>query len=556
MSPIKFSDENRQDRSLERVRVKEGEESARKIAEDFSLPYLNLAMRPIQHEALEIVPEREARQANLAVILKKSGALTVALRDPENPDAKNIVQNLEKRFEAVHIFISSLHSLEKAWGRYKREGASKKISGHVAISARVLDDFQQKITSLADLEGEIEDITKQKNASLIMELLLASALALRASDIHVEPSEEYIRLRLRIDGIMHDAAQFDSHVYKLLLSRIKLLSSMKLNIHNTAQDGRFSVSLGDQDIQIRTSVLPGEYGENIVMRVLNPESLLSIKQLGIRPDLLAVIGKYVERPNGMVLATGPTGSGKTTTLYAFLKKLQTPEVKIVTIEDPIEYHLTGISQTQVSPERGYTFASGLRSILRQDPDVILVGEIRDLETADIALQAALTGHLVLSTLHTNDAAGVVPRLSDIGASLTVVGPALGLAIAQRLVRRVCKKCVTFRKVTEQELAHLTQELSSLPKSIKLPKALTPDLEMAEPKGCEICANSGYKGRVGVYEALANTPEFEKFILTSPSVTEIREFVTGKGMTTLKQDGFLKVLEGVTTIKEVERVTGT
>ncbi|MCH8009398.1 MAG: type II/IV secretion system protein, partial [Chloroflexi bacterium] len=360
-----------------------------------------------------------------------------------------------------------------------------------------------------------------------------------ANQIHVEPSEEYIRLRLRIDGLMQDVAQFDAHVYKLLLSRIKLLSSMKLNIHNTAQDGRFSVTLGEAEIQIRTSVLPGEYGENIVMRVLNPEALLSVKELGIRPDLLAIIDKYLSRPHGLVLTTGPTGSGKTTTLYAFLKKLQTPEIKIVTIEDPIEYHLEGISQTQVSPERGYTFASGLRSILRQDPDVILVGEIRDLETADTALQAALTGHLVLSTLHTNDAAGVVPRLSDIGASLSTIGPALSLAIAQRLIRQVCKKCVTFRKVTEQELAHLTQELSGLPPSLKLSHTLTPDLKIAEPKGCEVCADSGYKGRIGVYEVLANTPEFEKFILTSPSITEIREFVIENGMTTFKQDGFLK-----------------
>ena len=555
MPPIKFEKEYHQERSIERVRVKEEEEFAKKIAEDFNLPYLNLALRPVQHAALEIIPEQEARQANLAVILKKGAALTVALRDPENPDAKNIIQNLKKRFEEVNIFVSSLHSLEKAWAKYKKEGEKKKISGHVAVSAKVVDEFQEKITSLTDLEREIGDIVKQKNASLIMELLLAAALRLDASDIHVEPSEEYIRLRLRIDGLMQDVTQFDAHVYKLLLSRIKLLSSMKLNIHNTAQDGRFSVTLGEIEIQIRTSVLPGEYGENIVMRVLNPASLLSVKDLGIRPDLLAIVEKHLARPNGMVLTTGPTGSGKTTTLYAFLKKFQTPEIKIVTIEDPIEYHLEGISQTQVSPERGYTFASGLRSILRQDPDVILVGEIRDLETADTALQAALTGHLVLSTLHTNDAAGVVPRLSDIGASLSTIGPALSLAIAQRLVRQVCKKCATFRKVTEQELAHLTQELSSLPPSVKLPKALTPDLEIAEPKGCDACTNSGYKGRIGVYEALVNTPEFEKFILTSPSITEIREFVIQNGMTTFKQDGFLKVLAGITTIEEVERITG-
>lgn len=553
--PIRFEGENFQERSIERVRVKEEEESAKSIAGDFGLPYLDLAMRPVQHEALEIVPEQEARQANLAVIVKKGSAITVILRDPENPDAKEIVQGLKKRFPEMHLFVSSSHSLEKAWSMYKKRAAKKEISGQVAVSPKAVDEFQEKITSLASLTESIRDVTEQKDVSLTMELLLAAALRLDASDIHIEPSEEYIRLRLRIDGLMQDAARFDAHVYKLLRSRIKLLSNMKLNIHNIAQDGRFSVALGQQDIQIRTSVLPGEYGENIVMRVLNPRSLLSVSELGIRPDLLSVIETHLARPNGMILTTGPTGSGKTTTLYAFLKKIQTPNVKIITVEDPIEYHLTGISQTQVAPERGYTFASGLRSILRQDPDIILIGEIRDLETADTALQAALTGHLVLSSLHTNDAAGVVPRLSDIGASTATIGPALSLAIAQRLVRLVCGKCKTFKKATAQELALFKKTLSNLPPAVRLSQDITPNLKIAQPKGCEACGNSGYKGRIGVYEALVNTPEFEKFILTSPSITEIRELVTARGMTTFKQDGFLKVLEGLTTIEEVERVTG-
>jgi len=543
---INFGEKKSQEHRLELIRVKEEEEVAKKTAEFFGLPYIDLAFKPVQREALEIIPEGEARRANLSVIQKRADSVGVALLDPENQYTKEIIENLRKKFKEISVFVVSARSLKKAWANYPTAEAKGKISGQVAISPKSLEQFKESITSISDLKKNVEMISLQKNVSSIVELLLASSLSLKASDIHVEPEEKNIHLRLRIDGLMHDVAQFDLRVYNLLLSRVKLLSAMKLNIHNIAQGGRFAVTFENFEIQIRSSILPGEYGENIVLRVLNPQSLLSIKELGIRDDLLKIIDKQILRPNGMILVTGPTGSGKTTTLYAFLKKLQKPESKIITVEDPIEYHLAGISQTQVAPEVGYTFSSGLRGILRQDPDIILIGEIRDLETADTALQASLTGHLLLSTLHTNDAAGVVPRLVDLGVNANAIGPALNMAIAQRLIRTVCGACCALEKATPEQLELFRVVLGDrLEKDLKLPVA----------RGCGACNNNGYQGRIGVFEILVSNIEFEKFIAPSPSITEIRNFLKETGMTSLRYDGFLKILQGITTLEEVNRVVG-
>ena len=274
-------------------------------------------------------------------------------------------------------------------------------------------------------------------------IILAGAVKLKASDIHIEPEEEQAKLRVRIDGMLQDALSLDNKIYKSIVSRIKLLAKLKLNVSDRPQDGRFSILFKETEIEIRASSLPSEYGESIVMRILDPNSLVNIESLGLRKDLVKIFNKEIKQPNGMIIVTGPTGSGKTTTLYAILKKLNNPKIKIITIEDPIEYHLKGISQTQVDPKKGYSFASGLRSIMRQDPDVILVGEIRDLETAKIALQAALTGHLVLTTLHTNNAAGTIARLQALGEKPVNIAPAINMAIAQRLVR----KAVSYTHLT-------------------------------------------------------------------------------------------------------------
>ena len=309
------------------------------------------------------------------------------------------------------------------------------------------------------------------------------------------------------------------------------------------------------DIEVRVSILPSEYGETIVMRLLDPREIKGgLNDLGIRPDLLEMLKNQLDKPTGAILTTGPTGSGKTTTLYAFIRYLNSPGSKIITIEDPIEYHITGISQTQVEPKKGYTFANGLRAIVRQDPDIILVGEIRDSETASIALQAALTGHLVLSTIHTNDAAGTIPRLIDIGITPQVIAPAIRIAMAQRLIRKLCPKCKKSRLTSSEELEKISAELTPLSKRFKLP-ALDKNLNIYEVVGCAACNNTGYQGRIGVFEAFNITNEMEKLILSSPPISAMQELAVKEGMVTMKQDAYLKLLEGITSPDEITRILG-
>jgi len=440
---------------------------------------------------------------------------------------------------------------------------SKKIIGEIEISPQILAETQKKIKNISDFKEKIEEFLK-KSVSEILEVILGGGISLRASDIHIEPEENQAKIRVRIDGILQDVMIFDLKTHQTFLSRIKLLSGIKLNITDRPQDGRFSVLLENLAIEVRASTLPAEYGESIVLRILNPKSLIEIEELGVRKDLLEIFKREIKRPNGMIIVTGPTGSGKTTTLYAFLKKIQKPEIKIITIEDPIEYHLKEISQTQISPEKGYDFASGLKSIMRQDPDVILVGEIRDLETAKISLQAAVTGHLVLTTLHTNDAAGTVVRLEALGEKPVNIAPAINMAVAQRLVRKVCQKCVKLEKISSLDFKKIKKALKKIPKKIiNPPNGVSPLLEgkssaalkIPQVKGCKDCNFTGFRGRIGIFEAFLVDNEMEKFILTSPSISALRERAIKKGMLSMYQDGIIKVLEGITTIKEVERVAG-
>ena len=428
--------------------------------------------------------------------------------------------------------------------------ARQHLTGEVLVEPAFLAGLEEKLKNAESVLGILSEAF-EKGTSEVVRVLLGAALIMRASDIHIEPTEEHTQIRFRMDGLLHDVALISPAQYQGLLSRIKLLSALKLNITNRAQDGRFTIA-GEQLMEIRVSSLPSEYGESLVLRVLNPKNILSLQELGLRDDLLAIFRKEITKPNGMIVVTGPTGSGKTTTLYAFLREINQPEIKIITIEDPIEYHLEGISQTQVHPEKGYTFASGLRAIVRQDPDAILVGEIRDAETADIALQAALTGHLVLSTLHTNDAAGTITRLVSLGAKPVNIAPALNLVVAQRLVRRVCEACASFTQISKEELALIKRELDHLGAGIKPEIGST--MKLARAKGCKKCANSGYKGRVGLFEAIVMDDELQELVLESPSVTQLKKKAVERGMITLRQDGLLLVLRGITTMEEIERVT--
>ncbi|MDD3032929.1 MAG: GspE/PulE family protein [Candidatus Pacebacteria bacterium] len=422
----------------------------------------------------------------------------------------------------------------------------EEISGEITISNEEYVFLKENITHIKNLQNLfLENING--DITYLLKILMLGAILLRGSDIHIEPTEEKTDIRMRLDGMLTSIAEIETQKYPKILSRIKLLSKLKLNVEKEPQDGRFSIKFEDNEIEIRVSSLPSEYGEAIVMRILNPKSLISLEELGLREDLEESFNREIEKPNGMIIVTGPTGSGKTTTLYAFLKKISRPDNKVITIEDPIEYHLDGITQTQVDEKKGYDFASGLRSIVRQDPDTILVGEIRDTETAQIAIQAALTGHLVLSTLHTNDAIGSIARLESLHENITNIAPATNIIIAQRLIRKVCPKCTTFENITKEELEFFRKELPfvEIKDTFKLPKI----------HGCDFCNNTGYKGRVGIFEALILDAEMKNFLLSSSSHIGLREKAIEKGMTTIKQDGLIKILKKETTLEEVKRVAG-
>ncbi len=441
------------------------------------------------------------------------------------------------------------------------EESTKKTVGEIRIADNLFFNITKKVDSIDIFNKELSK-TIEKSTSEILETIMGGSVFLGVSDIHIEPTEENAKLRVRLDGILQDVFVFDLKTYKQILSRIKLLSGIKLNLTQISQDGRFSVSFplvglnergkeaileSQEYVEIRVSSLPSEYGESLVLRILNPNKLVEIEKLGLTPGVRDVFFEEIKKPNGMIIVTGPTGSGKTTTLYAILKELRKPEIKIITIEDPVEYHLSGISQTEVHHDKGYDFANGLRAIVRQDPDVVLVGEVRDLETAQISLQAALTGHLVLTTLHTNDAAGAIARLQSLGEQPNNIAPALNVVIAQRLVRKVCPECSIKRPITKEEYDKVKKGLSNT--SINVDE----NIQVAEIKGCKKCNNTGYKGRVGIFETLQVNSDMENFIFTSPSSSDIKEKAIQNGMLTLYQDGLIKVINCETTMSEVDRV---
>ncbi len=551
---MKFQEE-KQKEFLAKVRLEEEENRAKLLAEKLGFPYLNLSFTPIEQDALVMISRELSESAKAAIINKEAKLLQLVALNPDGKEVQSLIATLEKKGFIVKIFVVSPNSLKKALSQYPSQKEVKEITGMVKISDEALVRLKKEITSIATLKEILEKLFESRTSEII-EAILAGALITKASDVHFEPEKDKIRIRLRLDGVLEDIVFMPTSIYALMLSRVKLLSGLKLNIHEKAQDGRFSITSGEMSIEIRTSVLPGAYGENIVMRVLDPTIIkINLEDLGIREDDLTIIKNQLKKPTGMILTTGPTGSGKTTTLYAFIKKILTPDIKIITIEDPIEYHIEGISQTQVEPDKGYTFENGLRSIVRQDPDVILVGEIRDFETAEIAMHAALTGHLVFSTLHTNDAVGAIPRLIDLGVKPPVIAPAVNLLMAQRLLRKLCLKCALKRNISKEKLQTFKKILANLPPRIEFKTELTNKTQVREAKGCKEC-HGGYLGRVAVMELFEITDDVERLILKSPAEVELRGAAQKTGMVTMIQDAVIKILKGVTTIEETERILGS
>lgn len=536
---------------------REAEESdARRRALKNSLPYLNLisTTAPTEIEAMALVPEEKAKEALLVPLQLVRKKIEIAVFDPALPKTKEVLGGLKAENYEPSLHISSLSGLKHAWEYYEYVGTQKEISGRIEINENNLTALAKEIKTFGGLAKKIISFDSPRLSELL-EIILAGALSLKSSDVHLEPEKEGGIIRLRVDGVLHEIEKnFPISRHRSVINRIKLLSNLKLNIKEEPQDGRFTIALKNKNIEVRTSIIPSEYGEAAVLRILDPESLkTNLSDLGLRDDDFAILEKEIGRPNGLILNTGPTGSGKTTTLYAILKKLSTPEIKIITIEDPIEYHLDGVSQTQVKPEANYTFASGLRSILRQDPDVILVGEIRDKETAEIALNASLTGHLVLSTIHANDAAGTLPRLVDLGANPQTIGPALNLVMAQRLVRLVCKKCRRELQLSGAVRKKIDSFVSGLPGRVDKKELGNP--RVYEAAGCDDCGGTGYGGRISLFELLRVTEEVEKSIYQSPNEIEIKDLARRQEMVTMQEDGVIKTLLGLTTLEEVERLTG-
>ena len=413
-------DDKKQDDRLSFLRKKEEEDLIKILSDKYGIPYIDLSTVSIEGDALKIISEEKARAAEIAPFQLINKKAFIAVRSPDRNDTKIALEEISSKGYFPTLFITSTASLERVWGRYKEVSfASESKSGLLDVSAEFLNEAFEKIKTIPDITNMVNDVLSKTGGhkiSVMLEILLAGSVAVGASDIHIEPEDENVHIRARLDGVLENLLTINYETYKLLSSRIKLLSGLKLNVKASAQDGRFSIKLNEKEIEIRSSVIPGAYGESFVMRVLNPENIaVPFEELGVNKYLFEIIEKELKRPNGIILTTGPTGSGKTTTLYAFLRKIYSPGNKMITIEDPIEYHLEGITQTQTNEEKGYTFLEGLRSALRQDPDVIMVGEIRDTETAKIAINSALTGHLVFSTLHTNNSAGALPRLLDMGA---------------------------------------------------------------------------------------------------------------------------------------------
>ncbi len=551
---IEFN-EDKQKKQLQTLRQEEEEKVAEILSSKYGVKYVDLSGISINTDALRAIPEEEARKREMAAFKIVGKRLFVAMRAPERNDSVEMIGKLKEKGYSIESYMVSRQSLEKAWERYKDLSfAMETKAGTLDISNVEVETFLSKVNSLADIKNLIEENIKANKVyrvSKILAIIIAGGISTKASDIHVEAEETFARLRYRLDGVLIEVLQFDKETYHLLLSRIKLLSGLKLNIKDNAQDGRFSVKIYNDDIEIRTSVLPGSYGESVVLRLLNPKSIqIPLTDLGIPQRLLDIFIKEISKPNGMILTTGPTGSGKTTTLYAFLRRVYSSEIKIITIEDPVEYHLPGIVQTQVEAEKGYTFASGLRSTLRQDPDVIMVGEIRDNETAEIAIHSALTGHLVFSTLHTNNAAGAFPRLIDLGINPKVMISAINVSIAQRLLRKLCNTCKKKVPIPLDKMPALQIIFEKIEK--KGAKVSQKEF-VYEAIGCNDCNNTGYKGRVGIYEAILIDKEVERVINENPSEREIAEAAVPQNILSLAQDGLLKVTDGITSLDELERI---
>ncbi len=539
------------------------EELTKVIAVSSGLPYVDLKAKRIDKQILDLISKKIAEKYRIIPFGKVGDFLNVAMLNPNDIQSIEFIE--KKTGLKVKPYLASEESIAKLLGQY--DDYSFEVE-------TVIGDMQKQPEAKA-AEGNKRDqaasaaaITQDAPITRALNTILEYAAKSRASDIHIEPRDKDIKVRYRIDGLLYNTMSLPKHIHPALVSRIKILSNLKIDEHRVPQDGRFQLNLESREIDLRISITPIVYGEKVVIRLLDKTSgIITLENLGIKGRAFRIIGESIKRPHGMILSTGPTGSGKSTSLYAILSKLNTPNVNIITIEDPVEYNVPGINQIQVNNGVGLTFASGLRSMLRQDPDIIMVGEIRDKETADLAVQSALTGHTVLSTLHTNSAASALPRLFDMDIEPFLIASTVNTIVAQRLVRKICEHCKVEYKATPA----LTKAIKSVLKDIlpsksdpeektkelgfdKLPPMEEEAFKFYKGKGCEACKSTGYWGRTGVYEIFNLSPAIADLIISKASASDIQDQAIKEGMVTMRQDGFLKALAGITSVEEVVRIT--
>ncbi len=533
--------------TLSEVNRKMQEQEAHAQAAALHLPYIDLHNFPVDLNILGMFSEQEARECQSVPFYKELSDLRIATHQPNHPLLLEKIKELSLHNKVKLYFISqaSLSQTLKFYSKVMRPKAQRDEMVRIEHE----QDFAIVIKSIASEEKQAS-----MNASEILQIIFGGSIFFKSSDIHFEPEEHFIKVRYRIDGVLQDMLHVNKNLQRSLVTRLKVLAKLKINEEGVPQDGRLTFYYLGKPVDVRISTLPSGYGEEIVMRLLGTEAVdLKLPELGFRPEVLKVLEGQLHRPNGMLITTGPTGSGKTTSLYAFINQLNEPGVKIITLEDPIEYKLEGIVQTPIDHAHDFSFAKGLRAILRQDPDIVMVGEIRDQETAETAMQAALTGHLVFSTLHTNDAAGAIPRLINMGVKPFIIGPALSCILAQRLVRKICQNCKVEEIISPSLLERIQLILKQIP--VNSGSVLPEKLQFYHSPGCDFCHHLGYSGRIGIYEVLEVTDAIQELIMQEASMGDFRKQALAQGMVTMTQDGLLKALEGITDVAEVFRVAG-
>lgn len=526
---------------LESMHIVPEDKIAEAKAKVLGVPFISLANTSFMPQAINYVPRSVAERFNLIPFAynDKTQTLSIAMGNPVDLDALSFVQ------QKTGIIIKSFAATPSDVTNAITQQYQQELVGEVGKALKETEELHQVKTVDS---SKLSEIITEAPIAKIVSTILDYAMSSRASDVHIEPQEDKVRVRYRIDGILYDRLSLPKGVQDAVISRIKILSEMKIDEHRIPQDGRFNFIIGDQEADLRISVLPTVMGEKIVIRLLRKSGgIPTLPELGLTGVSLKILETAILRPHGIIIVCGPTGSGKTTTLYAVLSRLNTTRVNIMSLEDPVEYEIAGVNQVQINPAVGLTFATGLRSFLRQDPNIILVGEIRDEETTDLALQAALTGHLVFSTLHTSDAAGVLPRLLDLGAESFLLASTMNAIVGQRIARKICDTCKESYVPPQSLIEEIKQSLGPL-----FPK-VEGESKLYKGKGCQECAGSGYRGRIGIFEVLSVSEKIAHLILEKPDSGSIEKEAVVEGMITMKQDGYLKVLRGETTIEEVLRV---